>query len=117
MPNAKRTRHKDRVVLSDEALSKVESILEDLKVDLKGAKITRSELVNWIMERQPNELPSSDRSKILERFYCPVKALEWAYAKAKSMKLGGQQVELEKIVSEVLNQRPKANIKKRKIRP
>jgi hypothetical protein len=116
MTNAKRIRHKDRVVLSTESQKKIEAILENLKADLKGSKISRSELVNWIIEKQPAELPSLDRSNVLEKFYCPVKALEWASDKARNMKLGGQQVDLEILVSEILNRQPKPMRKKRSLK-
>lgn len=112
MTNAKRIRHKDRAVLSAQALGKIETILESLKDDLKGSKISRSEFVNWIIERQPVDLPRSDRIDLLDRFYCPVKALEWAIVKAKSMKIEGQQVNLEKLVSEILNHQSKPRRRK-----
>ena len=101
MEKTKRSHHKEKVSLSSESLGKIERMISSLTDQLKGSKISRSDLVNWIVEKRREELLALEISDLVSRYYCPVKALDWAYKKAREAKHSGESIDLSLLLDEI----------------
>jgi hypothetical protein len=49
-----------------------------LQLEVRGAKVSRSDLVNWLISKQTDELCQSAVAELQELYFDPVKAMAWA---------------------------------------
>jgi len=96
----KRYQNPERANLNKESLFKVNGWLEQLKPKLRGSKISRSDLINWLVTQKPEALTDREVSELITNYFDPVKALEWAVSEIKSAKSRGEEVDLSTFVSE-----------------
>ncbi|PIU00998.1 MAG: hypothetical protein COT74_00365 [Bdellovibrionales bacterium CG10_big_fil_rev_8_21_14_0_10_45_34] len=76
------------VTLSDKASAKLDRWFEQINAK-KKVKLSRKEFVNWLIERAPDSLSSSDLSSIAEKYYDHVAHLNHLLREAKKAKLEG----------------------------
>lgn len=60
---------KEVVVLTDSSIQKVNGWLEQIRLKKKGVQISRKELLNWLIEKTPETLPSGDLNTVIAKFY------------------------------------------------
>ncbi len=75
---------KDRVCLTKELTAKVDSWLNQIEVKFKGyIKVTRSDLVNYILNEKSQDLSEADFQSLQSLHYDPVKFMQWALQQVK----------------------------------
>lgn len=100
LPKRKRYSNPERANLNKEALARVNGWMDQLKPKLKGSKISRSDLINWLVLQKNDELNERDVADLVKLYFDPVKALEWAVSEAKAAKARGEDIDLKEFVSE-----------------
>jgi ABC-type uncharacterized transport system substrate-binding protein len=91
----KRTRHLDRITVNQEALEKLNNWITQIDNENKGVHVSRTDLVNWVLENEPDQLSPSQLKEIQEGHYDPVKYARWAYAQVKAAKARGENVTIQ----------------------
>ena len=103
----------ERANLSKESLLKVNGWVDQLKPKLRGSKISRSDLINWLVAQKSEVLTEREVAELVTTYFDPVKALEWAVAEVKSAKSRGEEIDLGAFVSEkFVTKKPKTRRKK-----
>jgi len=97
-PAKKRVRRSDRISLSSDSIKRIDGWLSQIAPRLKGVKLSRTDIVNWLVQVQADELSEQLQADIEKRYFDPVKALEWAAKMAKSAKGEGDDFDLRDFV-------------------
>ena len=107
-PTTKKTkfRHPDRVTLTPELLSKLDGWMRQVTDKNRGVRLTRNNIVDWLIGSYPTELPSTDVKTIAERFYDEERFLKDAIRELRSRKSRGENVSLADILANVGSQKP-----------
>ena len=113
-PRKAKFRHPDRVTLTPELLSKLDGWMKQVTDKHRGVRLTRNNIVDWLIGSYPAELPSGDVKTIAERFYDEERFLKDAIRELRSKKLRGENVSLVDILANVGSQKPKTPRKPRK---
>lgn len=98
----KRIRHPDRVTLHPDALVRLSEWSADLEKHLKGSRITKSDLVNFLILSHSVHLAEREIEQLKSRHFDEVRFAEWAIKELKRAKAEGRSVSL----AEVLRQAP-----------
>ena len=99
--SAKRQMRSDRVALSPECNEKVGRWLDGLKERFKGLKISRSELINWVLMNRPNVLDQSEAQQIHAAFFDEIHFASWALKELRKARAAGQSQSLAEILGQV----------------
>lgn len=59
----------EHVGLFLESSQKINAWLEQVSLKKKGVKISRKQFVNWMIEKMPENLSSSDLSSLIDKFF------------------------------------------------
>ena len=94
-----RLAHPDRISLNEIGLKKVTSWLEQANGHLRGVKISRSDIVNWLISEQDEELSPQNLSALETQYFDQVKFGEWAIKDLKRRLSLGENVTLADIIS------------------
>jgi hypothetical protein len=90
----KREVHLDRVTLQSESIQKIDQLREHLKDHIKGVTLSRSEIVNSIIQFHAANL-SQDEIDILRNIHFDeVKYTSWVLAQIKTAKARGESISL-----------------------
>lgn len=78
----------DHVALLPESSKKINAWIEQVSLKKKGVKISRKQFVNWLIDKMPENLSSSDFASLIDNFFDERKLLrlllrETAKAKAE----------------------------------
>ena len=107
-------RHPDRVTLTPDLLAKLEGWMKQVTDKHRGVRLTRNNVVDWLIGSYPPELPNGDVKIIAERFYDEERFLKDAIRELRSKKSRGENVDLAELLANVGSQKPKAVRKPRK---
>ena len=113
-PRKAKFRHPDRVTLTPELLSKLDGWMKQVTDKHRGVRLTRNNMVDWLIGSYPAELPSADVKTIAERFYDEERFLKDAIRELRSKKSRGENVSLADILANVGSQKPSSPRKPRK---
>lgn len=95
----KRQVHYDRVTLNKSSIERLNSWTEQAKNQVEGIKLTRTDLVNWLIDSHKEVLSSAELG-VLEQNYFDQAALGvWAIKKLKEALARGEQVRLIDILN------------------
>jgi len=94
-----KTRHPDRVTLPPELLSKLDAWMKHITDRHRGVRLTRNNMIEWLISSYPNELPSVDIKTIAERFYDEERFLKDAIRELRLKKARGENVSLAEILA------------------
>lgn len=107
-----------RVSLTSSSLETITNLLGQVESKLPGLKISKSDLVNWIIKTHSESFTDKEFKAIERDHFDPVKALEWAVAEAKKQQGSGKEVDLHVILSQkgvpVIRKSSRSKSKKRK---
>ena len=92
--------HPDRVTLNSETLVRLREWAGQLAPQLKGYRVTRSDLVNWLVARHTSELSQAETKELEQKFFDPVKALEWTLSQLKGARARGEEIDVGKMIGE-----------------
>jgi hypothetical protein len=88
----------DRIVVTPEALQRLNGWLQTLEHSLKGVRLSRNQLVSWLISSHPESLSEEETSSIESRYFDEVKFAEWALRELKRSKAIGQSTTLAEII-------------------
>lgn len=85
----KRNRFPDRFTVDPSNLEKLGRLVDQLESARRGCKITRKEMLNWVLEKFPNDLEAVDLKELGSRFYDEERFLRLALAEVRAAKANG----------------------------
>ena len=103
-----RSHHPGRIVLSPEALDRVNAWIDHVTPHMKGNTFTRSDLVSWLLVNRSSDLSAVEIEGLTKAFFDPMKALAWASRQITERQLAGETVDVAAFMSEVLSTKTKA---------
>jgi hypothetical protein len=80
---------RDLVALTDLSSQKVNIWLEQIRTKKRGVKISKKDLLNWLIEKTPDILSNSDLNAIVEKFYDEEALLRQLLRDVKKAKIEG----------------------------
>lgn len=80
----------EHIALSELASEKITNWIEQAANKKKGVRITRKDLVNWLIEKSPENLGGADLSSLIDRFYDEASFLRQLLREVKTAKKNGQ---------------------------
>jgi hypothetical protein len=114
VPKMAKLRHPDRVTLTPELLSKLDGWMKQVTDKHRGVRLTRNNMVDWLIGSYPAELPNADVKIIAERFYDEERFLKDAIRELRSKKSRGENVSLADILANAGSQKSSNPRKPRK---
>lgn len=81
---------RDNVALLEPSVQKISLWLDQIKAKKKGVKISKKEIVNWLIEKMPDSLSNSDLNAIIDKFYDEEIFLRQLLREVQKAKLDGQ---------------------------
>lgn len=93
-----RTQHPDRVWIKANALNRLNHWVNEATERLRGVKLSRTDLVNFLILSHPEALSTQEMKEIEMRYFDPVKQGEWALGELRAARARGEQVTLEDIL-------------------
>jgi hypothetical protein len=64
-----RPRHPDRVALKPDHLAKIQSWIAQVTSKHRGVRITKNDLITWLIDSQPDLLPETSESDLARQHY------------------------------------------------
>ena len=96
----KRSKATDRVVLTNPESDKVQKWMQMLNEHLDGAvRLTRSDLVNFIIREHSDDFSDLEIKKIESEFYSEIRWLNWATAKVRTANKEGIKLSLNDLIA------------------
>lgn len=108
-----RPRHPDRVVLKPDHLAKIQSWIAQVTSNHRGVRITKNDLITWLIDSQPELLPESCESELARRHYDEERFLRETLENFRKCKTQGMEFDWQK---ELLSTVRKLDKKQRKMR-
>jgi hypothetical protein len=93
-----RNRFPDRFTIDPPNLEKIGRLLEQLRTSIQGCDANRKEILNWIVEKFPEELSPADLRELAERFYDEERFLRLALEEVRAAKARGERRTVEDIL-------------------
>ncbi len=112
-PVKSKPRHPDRVVLKPDHLSKIQGWIAQVTSKHRGVKITKNDLVTWLIDSQPDLLSDVNESDLARRHYDEERFLRETLANFKKFKTQGVPFDWQKEVLSKAQQFDKKQRKKR----
>lgn len=100
-----RTQYADRVTLKPEVLALVNGWLEQLDSEFKGIRMSRAELVNWILVNHPPALSGTELQSLKEAFFDDVRYATWILEALKEARAKGEPASIEMLMNATANSR------------
>lgn len=95
----KRKTHFDRITLKDDALAKVDGWLSQIRNSSHGIKISRADIVNWLIAGHPADLTGQEQKDISDTFYDDVAFVAWAYRQIKEARKRNEKLSLAEVIA------------------
>jgi hypothetical protein len=120
-PAAKpKPRHPDRITLVPAHLEKIDGWIRQVTARQRGVRLTRNDIISWLIDSQPVELPPKDEKQLGERHYDEERFLKEAIREIKARKARGEVGSLTKLLKEWTSRptadRPAAKPRRRKVK-
>lgn len=96
---AKRPKNADTIVITKEALAKIQSWIAQIEIQAPSIRLTRSQLVSWLLCHYSEQLSTDEIKKIENDFFDEVRFAQWAIKELKAAKGRGEAVTLSEIMS------------------
>ena len=93
-----RNAYPDRFTVEPPGLEKIGRLLGQLKAAVPACEATRKDLLNWLIEKAPDELNASELKELSDRFYDEERFLKLAIDEVRAAKARGERLRLEDIL-------------------
>lgn len=97
----KKAKHPDRVTLTPEHQEKVDGWIKQVTANHRGVRLTRNNVVDWLIGSYAAELSRSDEKALAERFYDEERFLREAMRELRSRKARGESISLMELLRNV----------------
>ena len=95
----KRQAYPDRITLKGEALQRVDNWLTQIRNQSKGVKISRNDLVQWLIERRAPTLDTDEQKALSELFFDEVAFAAWMLKEVRERKKRQESTALSEILA------------------
>lgn len=95
-----RLKHPDRVTLSEESLCRLGSWIAEAENYLKGHRLSKSELVNFIILSRPSLLSEAELTQLETTYFDEIRFTTWALRQLKAARATGKATSLLEIMSQ-----------------
>ncbi len=96
----KKQKHPDRISLPPSALAKLGRWLDLLQNKSAGIRVTRSDLVTWLIETHAETLSSTEVADLEQQFFDNIKYAKWAVKAIMEAKSRGEVLTLKLVTKE-----------------
>ena len=93
-----KVRHPDRVTLTPASLTRLAEWAKELEGHMKGSRVTKSDLVNFLVLSHSAQLSEREIEKLKTEHFDEVRFAEWALRQLKTAKAQGKALSLADIV-------------------
>lgn len=97
----------DRVALSHEAQLRLVCCMNELSRSLKGCRISKGDLVNYIILSHPPTFSGKECDELREKHFDELRFAEWAVKQIKAAKSSGEAISLSSLFDEELQKTSK----------
>lgn len=97
----KKQKHPDRITLPPSALEKLGRWIGLLQNRSAGIKVTRSDLVTWLINSHSEHLSTSEIADLEEKFFDNLKYAKWAVKEIMEARTRGEILNLKLVGQEV----------------
>ncbi len=94
-----RTRHPDRVSLSPDSLNRLAGWTIDAEGHLKGSRLTKSDLVNFLIKSHSASLSERELEELERDHFDEVRFAAWALRQIKEARAQGKDLSLADVVN------------------
>ena len=108
----KKRKHPDRITLSPTTLERLTAWATQVNESSPGTKITRSDLISWLVDIHPSHLSSKELSDLGIRFHDEMKFARWALQEITRARSRGEKLSI-KLVNESSLGREKIKVQKK----
>lgn len=98
-PHRTKVRHPDRVTLNPESLARISKWVEELQQNIRGIRISKNDLVNFLINTRPPQLNEEECNSLKTQYFDEVRFYSWALARLKTEKAQGKSTSLAEIIS------------------
>jgi hypothetical protein len=109
----KKQPRRERVTLDPVAITRLDECVNQVQLQLKGVRLTRSDLVNFLVLQHPEGLSSAEIQILKTTHFDEAEFAEWALKEFRRAKERGENPSLADILKPVLPSAPK-KVRKRK---
>jgi hypothetical protein len=114
---SKKQPRRDRVNLDPVSLARLQSWLDQFNQNFPTGKITRSDLINYLLSSRSESLSENELAGLRERFFDEVQLAEWALRELKAARNRGENSTLNEILDSLKIARPVSRKKRTKSAP
>ena len=93
-----RVKHPDRVTLSPETLSRLRAWLVELEGPMKGSRINKNDLVNFLVLSLSASLSEREVESLVSQHFDEVRFAEWALKRIKIERAEGKSTSLSEVI-------------------
>ena len=100
-PNEKKKRAVavDRITLRPDSLNRLDGWLASLQVKFRGIRVSRSDLVNWLIGARAPELSGAELRALQREYFDEVQFTAWALRELKDARARGEKLSLKDIMA------------------
>jgi hypothetical protein len=88
----------ERVTIHREAASRIDGWVTELQSTVRGLKLTRSDVVNWLVQSHSDSLTSREIEDIKQKYFDEVEFTEWALRELKEARGRGEKLSLSDLL-------------------
>jgi len=94
-----RMKHPDRVSLTPESLARLSSWILEAEGHLKGSRLTKSDLVNFLIKSHSASLSERELEQLEREHFDEVRFAAWALRQIKEARAQGKELSLADVVN------------------
>jgi hypothetical protein len=98
--NSKAKNQNERIAISKEGSERLDQWISDLEKQNKGIRITRADIVNFLLLDHPETLSSEERSKLGNAHFDDVKFGFWIARTLRMKRANGESVTYDQLYAE-----------------
>jgi hypothetical protein len=117
MENIKELRksvRRDRITLDPVNITRLQEWHQQLAAEVKGLKLKKAELVNFILETHAATLSPNEISELKKQFFDEVAFTSWALEELKRARTNGESLSLGDILNSSFRKQSVPRVKKKK---
>lgn len=96
----KRQTYPDRATLTPESLTRLDGWLKEMRDHYKGIRISRTQLVNWLITHRPPELSRDEKADLQRAFHDDELLAAWVLRDLRGRRARGETVTYFDVLSE-----------------
>jgi len=89
----------NRILLKEEAANRVASWAGQVQAQLRGTRVGRNEIVNWLVLGHEPKLSSRELKDVEDTYYDEVKFASWALRQLKQARDQGRPISLTELLA------------------